>query len=76
MEVFAGPVVGIATASIVAVVAFGEVRRSRRKDRCVRLGRSRPLAPLEDVTVAAEILIDDAFTERPPASFAVGVNGS
>ncbi len=50
--------------------------RSRRRDLCVRLGWSRPFGPLEDVTVAAEVLIDDALTQRPPASFAVGVNGS
>jgi hypothetical protein len=41
----------------------------------VRRGASSSLARLGDVTVAAEVLIDDPLAERQSASFATSVNG-
>jgi hypothetical protein len=60
---------------MIVVVVLGEVGGSRFEDLCVGCRRSGPIARLGDVSVAAEILIDDALVERQSALVAVAMDG-
>ncbi len=71
-----GLVVASSVPRIVVVVAAAGVGESRAAGVCVCDGASRPLGLSGDVAVAAEILIDDSFAQRPSVVFAGGVNGS